>query len=204
MPVALLLPPRGSAHKAIERCQLQEATDQAKATRANLAKPHMERHTQAVEKCETGAAFKTCHPLGTRIQTLLPHVPRLPRGARNKECFGGLPLRESLGVQGTLLVEQGSASRSLPSLLAIRIATWHGMHYSAHSYLLLPKLMPCEKWMAKDGEVAPSFPYLAILRLAFARSLSFRDGRRRDRSLSLDAWTFTPAVWWVHVPITSP
>src|SRR5262249_24572862 len=89
---------------------------------------------------------------------------------------------ESLGVQGTLLVEQGSASRSLPSLLAIRIATLHGMHYSAHSSLLLPKLMPCAKGLAKDGEGAPSFQYLSVLRLAFARSLSFRDGRRRDRS----------------------
>jgi len=41
------------------------------------------------------------------------------------------------------------------------------MDYSAHSYLL-PKLMPCEKWMAKDGEVAPPFQSLCVSRCTFS------------------------------------
>ena len=33
----------------------------------------------------------------------------------------------------------------------------------------------------------------------------WRHAARFDRRRgSLDAWTLTPAVWWVHVPITSP
>ena len=42
MLVDLVLGPIGGANKAIERCQLQEATDQANPTRANLDKHHME------------------------------------------------------------------------------------------------------------------------------------------------------------------
>ena len=44
------------------------------------------------------------------------------------------------------------ASAPIPALLVIHITALCVMDYSAHSYLLL-KLMPCEKWMAKEGMV---------------------------------------------------
>jgi hypothetical protein len=72
------------------------------------------------------------------------------------EHFGSLTLRDPRGLQGAILVEQCGASAPFPSLLTIHIATLYGRDYSVHSYLLLPKRMPCEKWRAKDGEGAPS------------------------------------------------
>ncbi|SRR6266567_782824 len=63
------------------------------------------------------------------------------------------------------------ASAPIPALLAIHIATLCVMAYSAHSSLL-PKLMPCEKWMAKEGMVyrLPTLPP----RLGAAVALSTR------------------------------
>src|SRR6266700_1499698 len=45
---------------------------------------------------------------------------------------------------------------------------------------LLPKPLPCEKWRAKDGEVAPWFQSLSVSSHSFSRSSSRRDGRRHD------------------------
>ena len=104
--------------------------------------------------------------------------------------FGGLPLGDTFSLQDAILVEQSGASSALPPRLAIRIATLHGMHYSAHSSILLPKLIPYEKGMAKDGEVATSFQVLSGLRLAFARSLSCRDGPKPLTGLTLAAPQF--------------
>ena len=59
------------------------------------------------------------------------------------------------------------------------------MDDSAHSYLL-PKLMPCEKWMAKDGEVAiPSLQALSVWSVTCSEVSSQLGGRRGDRGLLL-------------------
>src|SRR5687767_5244680 len=92
MPVDLLLRPKGGAHKPIQCCHLQEATDQANPTRANLDKHHMERHDQAMQERETRTAFKKCYHLRTRIQTLLPYVPRLQRGTWDMQRSRSLTL----------------------------------------------------------------------------------------------------------------
>src|SRR5919204_5053029 len=124
-----------------------------------------------MKKCEPRPAFKKCPHLGTRIKALLPHVPRLQCGARDMPDFGGLTLRAPLSLESAILIEQCGASAPLPSLLTISMAQLHGMHYSAHGYLL-PKLIPCEKWMAKDGEVATAFQALAVWSSPEASSLT--------------------------------
>jgi hypothetical protein len=96
--------------------------------------------------------------------------------------LGGLPLGDPLGAQVAILVKQFGASVPIPSLLAISIATVCVMDYSAHSYLL-PKLIPCEKWMAKDGEVATALQVLSGLSRPFSEASSWLGGRRRDRGL---------------------
>ena len=75
-------------------------------------------------------------PGDTRIKTLLPHVPRLQRGARNLQRFGGLTLGDPLGLQSAILVEQGSAVGAIPSLMTIILALVPILEYSAHSDLL--------------------------------------------------------------------
>ena len=68
-----------------------------------------------------------------------------------------------MSLQITVLVKQFGTPHPLPALLTSSIATLCIMDYSAHSYLL-PKLMPCEKWMAKDGEVATRLQPLCVSR----------------------------------------
>ena len=79
----------------------------------------------------------------------------------NIKCFGCLTLGQPLGLEGALRLEECGTSEALPALLALSLATWCVMDYSAHNYLL-PKLRPCEKWMAKDGEGATEFQILTV------------------------------------------
>jgi hypothetical protein len=66
-------------------------------------------------------------------------------------------------------------------LVAIMIATVLFLDYRYHRLPPLPKPLPCAKWRAKDGEVAPWLQSLSVSSQVFARSSSRRDGRRRDR-----------------------
>ena len=94
--------------------------------------------------------------------------------------------------------KQFGTPHPLPALLTIGIATLSIMDYSAHSYLL-PKLMPCEKWMAKDGEIAPWLQSLSVSRQVFSRASSRRDGRCGDRGqriLDLKGVTACLIVQW--------
>ena len=95
-----------------------------------------------MQERETGTAFKKCHHLGTRIKTLLPHVPCLQRGARDMQYFGGLPLGDPLGLQGVILVEQGGTLGALPSLIAIPMAPLLVINKRSHRSLLRI-LFPC-------------------------------------------------------------
>jgi hypothetical protein len=95
----------------------------------------------------------------------------LQRGTGDIKPLGGLTLRDPLGAQVAILVKQLGASVPIPSLLAISLVTVCVMDYSAHSYLL-PKLIPCEKWMAKDGEVATALQVLSALSRPFSEALS--------------------------------
>src|SRR5262245_41481538 len=116
-----------------------------------------------MEEGETGDALKALAHLGAGIQPRLPSAPRWPRSAGDPDRLGCLTLREPLGLQIAVLVKQFGASDPIPSLCAISIVTLCVMDDSAHSYLL-PKLMPCEKWMAQDGEVATQLQSLPVSR----------------------------------------
>jgi hypothetical protein len=71
-----------------------------------------------------------------------------------RDSLGGLTLGYPLGLQGAILLKQISALEPRPSLRTLCLATLFGMDYSAHKLPPLPKPLPCEKWRAKDGEVA--------------------------------------------------
>ena len=106
----------------------------------------------------------------TRVEALLIRPPRLKRAAGHIKHFGRLTLGDTLGLESAIRLKQVSAFEAIPALVAITIATLCVMDYSAHSYLL-PKLMPCEKWMAKAGEVATALQARAVL-IAWGRHLS--------------------------------
>src|SRR5262245_10496403 len=55
----------------------------------------------------------------------------------------------------------------------------HGLQFP--QLPLLPKPLPCEKWRAKDGEVATWFQSLSGSSQAFSLLSSIRDGRCHDR-----------------------
>src|SRR5215470_2964974 len=61
------------------------------------------------------------------------------------------------------------------------IATVFVLAYRCHRLPPLPKPLPCAKWRAKDGEVAPLLQSLSVATQVFSRSSSRRDGRCGDR-----------------------
>ena len=135
---------------------------------------------------EEGKPGNTCekfHHTGTGIKRILPRSPRLQRRAGNVKHLGGLTLGYPLSLSVAIRVEPLSALGAIPSLLALSLVTLCVMDDSAHSYLL-PKRMPCEKWMAKDGEVATSFQALSVLSYPFSEASSRLGGRHRDRGPS--------------------
>ena len=90
----------------------------------------------AVEEGETRNALQELDYLGTGIEPILPGAPRLQCGARNLKPFGTLPLREALGLQGAIRLEECSASDTLPSLVMVKIAPRLRITSRAHSSLL--------------------------------------------------------------------
>jgi hypothetical protein len=97
----------------VERCQLQEATDQAVKTR------------------EPRTAFKKCSHLGTRIKALLPHMPRLQGGARNIQDFGSLIVQEFAFFASVLAGGWGESQKETRSgrgpddRMALAAWTWY-------------------------------------------------------------------------------
>src|SRR5262244_112453 len=75
-----------------------------------------------MEKGKPRHALKKRDDLGTGIKPILPHAPRLQRGAGNVEPIGGLTLGEPSGWQVAILLKECSASASLPSLVTITMA----------------------------------------------------------------------------------
>src|SRR5438132_10187651 len=76
-----------------------------------------------MKECQTGNAFNKCHDSGTGIETLLPHAPRLQRGAGNVQPLSGLTLGDTLGLQVAIPRQQLSAFEAIPALVASLIVT---------------------------------------------------------------------------------
>src|SRR5262249_40776011 len=79
--------------------------------------------------------------------------------------------------------KQVSALETRPALVAIMIATVLFLDYRCHRLPPRPKPLPCAKWRAKDGEVAPWLQSFSVASQVFSRSPSRRDGRRGDQGL---------------------
>jgi hypothetical protein len=79
---------------------------------------------------------------------------------KNVKHFGGLTLGYSLISSVAIHVEPLSAFDTIPPLVALSLATLYAMYYNAHNYFL-PKPMPYEKWITKDGEIATEFQVLS-------------------------------------------
>src|SRR5262249_16777200 len=119
--------------------------------------------------------------LGTGIKPILPRQPRLQRGTGYAQLLGHLTLGEPLGVQLALPCQPVSTFEASPALGAIMIATGLILDYRCPSLPPLPNSLPCAKWRAKDGEVAPWLQSLSVSSQVCSRSSSRRDGRRHDR-----------------------
>jgi hypothetical protein len=74
-------------------------------------------------------------------------------------------------------VLRGTSSTALearPASIAIMIATVLFLDYRYHRLPPLPKPLPCAKWRAKDGEIAPWLQFLSVSDQMFSRSSSRR------------------------------
>src|SRR5262245_38479299 len=120
-----------------------------------------------MEECESRHAFKKRDDLGTGIEAILPGAPGLECSTGDVKQLGGLPLGDPLRLQGAILVKQFCPSHPLPSLLAVRIATWVVMEYSAHGYLLYQSSYHVRSGRAKDGEVASWLQALSVTSRAY-------------------------------------
>src|SRR5262249_37264336 len=88
---------------------------------------------------------------------------------------------DPLSAQLPIACKQVSALETRPALVAIMIATVLFLDYRCHRLPPRPKLLPCAKWRAKDGEVAPWLQSFSVASQVFSRSPSRRDGRRGDQ-----------------------
>jgi hypothetical protein len=89
-----------------------------------------------MEACQTGNTFKKCHDSGTGIETLLPHAPRLQRGAGNVQPLSGWTLGDTLGLQVAIPRKQLSAFETIPALVASLIITLRLLDDCSHCSLL--------------------------------------------------------------------
>ena len=105
---------------------------------------------------------KKRHDRRTRVKVLLVCPPRLQRAAGHVQHLGRLALGDPRREEGEIPVAPLSALHAIPALRALSLATLCVLGYSAHSYLL-PQLIPCEQWIAQDGEVAPSLQALSVV-----------------------------------------
>src|SRR4026209_1400754 len=85
-----------------------------------------------MQERKTGTAFKKGHSRGTRIKTLLPHVPRVQRGTWDMQRLSGLTLGDPLSLQSAILVKQCSAVGALPPLTVIFMAPLLGINERSH------------------------------------------------------------------------
>jgi hypothetical protein len=157
---------------------------QAHATGPHLDTPQGQHEDQAREARETGNTLEKRHDSGTGIKAVVLHVPCLQGATGDVQPLGRLALGEPLGVSLAIACKQLRALEARPTLMAIMIATVLCLAYRCHRLPLFPKSLPCEKWRAKDGEVAPWLPSLSVSSQVFARSSSRRDGRRGDQGRS--------------------
>src|SRR5919198_2802682 len=125
-----------------------------------------------MQESQTRDAMKKCDDSGALIKGLLIRQPGLQGTAGHVQHLGGLALGETLGVQVTISFKQVSAFEARPALVAIMLATVLFLDYRCHRLPPLPKPLPCEKWRAKDGEVAPWLQSLSVSSPAFSRSSS--------------------------------
>jgi hypothetical protein len=104
---------------------------------------------------EPRRTWKKRHDRRTLVKVLLVRPPRLQRAAGHGQHLGRLALGDPLSVPRTLSCKQVSALEARPALGAIMIATVLCLNYRCHRLPPLPKSLPCAKWRAQDGEVAP-------------------------------------------------
>jgi hypothetical protein len=82
------------------------------------------------------------------IESLPVGQPGLQGGAGNFEGFGGLTLRNALGVELVVVLETLGAFESMPVLLTRPIDTLDVRDYGSHGYLLLhPATLIEKKWL---------------------------------------------------------
>jgi len=90
-----------------------------------------------MQEGEPGHTVKKCHDSGTGIQALLVRLPRLQCAAGNLKPRGGLPLRDALGLEITILRKQIGTFEALPALVAIIVASGLILDYCSRRCLLL-------------------------------------------------------------------
>jgi hypothetical protein len=90
-----------------------------------------------MQEGKTWGTLKTGHDGGVFVQTFLIDPPRLKRATGNIKCLGGLTQGESLSLQIEILIEEFSASGTIPSWGAITIASGCGLDYGCHRDLLV-------------------------------------------------------------------
>src|SRR5690242_12170424 len=139
----------------MQSCQRQHQTHQTNPTRADLDTHHMQCQDQAMQEGETWRTVKKRHDRRTLVKVLLVHSPRLQRAAGHVQGLRRLALGDPLGAQLAIAFPQVHALKASPALVAIMLATVLGLDYCCHRLPPLPKSLPCAKWRAKDGEVAP-------------------------------------------------
>src|SRR5215831_16332620 len=125
-----------------------------------------------MQEGEPGDTVKKGPHLGAGIEAVLVRPPRLERTAGHGQHLGRSALGDPLGVQFPIACKQVSALEARPALVAIMIALVLCLDYRCHRLPPLPKPLPCEKWRAKDGEVAPWLQSLSVSSPAFSRSSS--------------------------------
>jgi hypothetical protein len=95
-----------------------------------------------MQEGKTWATVKKGHDSRMLVEALLVRLPGLKRAAGNLQRLGRLTQGDPLGLQITILIEEGSASGAIPVWVTITIALWMGLDYGSHSDLLLHPL-PC-------------------------------------------------------------
>src|SRR5262245_23412673 len=179
--VHLLLGPIRRPHEPVQARQLQQQTHQANAASSHLDTHHMPCQDETMQESEPRRTVKKRHNRRTLVKSLLGRAPCLQRAAWYLQHFGRLALGNPLEVQGAIAFLQVSALAARPALVAIRLATVLVVDYRCHRLPPLPKPLPCEKWKDEGWRGSSLVAIPLCISQAFTRSLSRRDGRRRDR-----------------------